>query len=143
MSGWRPCVACWQEPWSRRRSNRPVNWVNNKRVRDAARCARSSMKSDRSRCGAAVPSNTMNRRHIARPAAGIFFPQRPLLKLDTHAYSPSVLKKIVEAAGEVKSHEKAAKVLRGVGEISISGRHVNRLTEEIGTELKEKRDRET
>jgi hypothetical protein len=65
------------------------------------------------------------------------------LKLDTHAYSPSVLKKIVEAAGEVKSHEKAAKVLRGVGEISISGRHVNRLTEEIGTELKEKRDRET
>ena len=37
----------------------------------------------------------------------------------------------------------AAKVLDIVGEISISGRHVNRLTEEIGTELKEKRDRET
>ena len=30
-----------------------------------------------------------------------------------------------------------------VGEISISGRHANRLTEEIGTELVEKRDRET
>jgi hypothetical protein len=49
----------------------------------------------------------------------------------------------VEAAGEVKSHRVAAKVLSGVGEFSISGRHVNRLTEEIGTELKEKRDRET
>lgn len=43
----------------------------------------------------------------------------------------------------MKSHRLAAKVLKSVGEISISGRHVNRLTEEIGTELKEKRDRET
>jgi hypothetical protein len=85
----------------------------------------------------------MSQRHIARRAAGIFFPQRPLLKLGTHGYSPSVLNKIVEAAGEVKSHRLAAKILGSVGEISISGRHVNRLTEEIGTELKEKRDRET
>jgi hypothetical protein len=54
-----------------------------------------------------------------------------------------VLNKIVQAAGQVKSHQLAAKVLGVVGEISISGRHVNRLTEEIGTELKEKRDRET
>lgn len=37
----------------------------------------------------------------------------------------------------------AAKMLDVLGEISISGRHVNRLTEEIGTELVEKRDRET
>jgi hypothetical protein len=43
----------------------------------------------------------------------------------------------------VKSHRVAALVLGVVGEIAISGRHVNRLTEEIGTELKEKRDRET
>jgi hypothetical protein len=63
--------------------------------------------------------------------------------LGTHGYSPSVLNKIVQAAGEVKSHRVAAKVLGVVGDIQISGRHVNRLTEEIGTELKEKRDRET
>jgi hypothetical protein len=37
----------------------------------------------------------------------------------------------------------ASEVLEAVGEISISGRHINRLTEEIGTELKDKRDRET
>lgn len=94
-------------------------------------------------CGPAAPLNTRSRRHIARPAAGIFFPQRPLLKLGTHGYSSSTLNKIVQAAGQVKSHQLAAKILGVVGEISISGRHVNRLTEEIGTELKEKRDRET
>jgi len=54
-----------------------------------------------------------------------------------------VLNKIIQAAGEVKSHQVAAKVLGVVGEITISGRHVNRLTEEIGAELAEKRDRET
>jgi hypothetical protein len=87
--------------------------------------------------------STTNRRLIARLVAGIFFPQRPVLKLNTHGYSPAVLNKIVQAAGQVKSHQLAAKILGVVGEISISGRHVNRLTEEIGTELKEKRDRET
>ena len=65
------------------------------------------------------------------------------MKLDTHGYSPSVLNKIVQAAGQVKSYEVAARVLQTVGEIAISSRHVNRLTEEIGTELAEKRDRET
>jgi hypothetical protein len=49
----------------------------------------------------------------------------------------------VQAAGEVKSHAVAAKVLNVVGGIQISGRHVNRLTEAIGTELAAKRDRET
>jgi hypothetical protein len=87
--------------------------------------------------------NTTNRRLIARPVAGIFFPQRPVLKIGTHGYSPSVLNKIVQAAGQVKSHQVAAEVLGVVGEITISGRHVNRLAEEIGTELKNKRDRQT
>lgn len=47
------------------------------------------------------------------------------------------------AAAQVKSHQLAAKVLDVVGEIAISGRHVNRLTEEIGLELAAQRDRET
>ncbi len=94
-------------------------------------------------CGRAARSSTTNPRLTARHVAGIFSPQRPVLKLGTHGYSPSVLNKIVQAAGQVKSHQLAAKVLGVVGEISISGRHVNRLAEEIGTELKEKRDRET
>ena len=65
------------------------------------------------------------------------------MKLGSHGYSPSVLNKIVQAAGQVKSHEVAARVLGVVGEIAISSRHVNRLTEEIGTELTAKRDHET
>lgn len=65
------------------------------------------------------------------------------MKLGTHGYSPSALNKIVQAAGEVKSHQVAARVLGVVGEIAISGRHVNRLTEEIGTELAANRDRQT
>jgi hypothetical protein len=53
------------------------------------------------------------------------------------------LEKIVGVAGEVKSHRVAAKVLGLAAEVSISSRHVNRLTEEIGVELQEKRDRAT
>ncbi len=46
-------------------------------------------------------------------------------------------------AAEVKSHRVAAKVLKLVGALSISGRHINRLTEEIGTELATRRDQTT
>lgn len=66
-----------------------------------------------------------------------------MLKLDTHGYSTSIWGKIVTAAGQVKSHELASKVLNVVGEIDISGRHVNRLTEIIGLELAARRDQET
>src|SRR5713226_9394818 len=94
------------------------------------------------RCGAAA-SSTANQCATARPVAGLFFPQRPHLKLDTHGYSAAILGKIVTAAAQVKSHQLAAKVLDVVGEIDISGRHVNRLTEEIGLELAAQRDRQT
>ena len=87
--------------------------------------------------------NTRNPHAIVRLAAGLFFPQRPLLKLGVNGYSPAILHKIVGTAAEVKSHQLAAKVLQLVGEFSISGRHINRLTEAIGTELAEQRDRAT
>jgi hypothetical protein len=90
-----------------------------------------------------APFNTASRCATARPAVGIFFPQRLLLKLDTHGYSPAVLHKLVGTAGEVKSHKVAAKVVKLVGGIDISGRHINRLTEEIGTEMQAQRDRDT
>ncbi len=84
--------------------------------------------------------NTPNRSATARPAVGIFFPQRPLLKLDTHAYSPSILHKIIGVAGQVKSFKVAAEVLALAADVSISGRHINRLTEEIGLEMQQQRD---
>jgi hypothetical protein len=63
--------------------------------------------------------------------------------LNGHGYTPSALEKIVQASGQTKSFKVAAQVLEVVGEIAICSRHVNRLTEEIGRELQEKRDRET
>jgi hypothetical protein len=66
-----------------------------------------------------------------------------VLKLDAHGYSPKTLYRIAYAAAEVKSHNKAAKILKVLGEVAISGRHVNRLTEEFGLEMAAQRDRAT
>jgi hypothetical protein len=54
-----------------------------------------------------------------------------------------LLHKIVGTAGHVKSHKVAAQVVKLVGDVTISGRQINRLTEEIGTEMQERRDRDT
>ena len=91
----------------------------------------------------AGPFSFTNRSVIARLVVGIFFPQRPVLKLDGHGYSPTIMHKILYTAAEVKSHNKAAKLLDVVGELSISGRHVNRLAEEIGLEMAAQRDQAT
>jgi hypothetical protein len=80
---------------------------------------------------------------IAPAVGGIFFPQRPLLNLGNHAYSPRILHKIVETAGLVKSFKLAAHLLQLNAEFSICGRHVNRLTNEIGAELQQARDQRT
>jgi hypothetical protein len=49
---------------------------------------------------------------------------------------------IVYATAEVKSHNKASKMLDVLDDLPISGRHVNRLAEEIGLEMAAQRDRE-
>jgi len=63
-----------------------------------------------------------------------------VLKLDEHGYSPTVRYHILYATAEVKSHNKAAKLLDVLDDVSISGRHVNRLAEEIGLEMAAQRD---
>jgi hypothetical protein len=73
----------------------------------------------------------------------IFFPQRPLLKLDGRAYSPVVLERIVAAGGLAKSFDVAAKLLALVGEIDVSSRHVDNLTVLVGEELATERDWQT
>jgi hypothetical protein len=111
-------------------------------VLSAATFVPSRWKNGRFKCGA-VPLSTANPSVIARLVAGLFFPQRLLLKIGVNSYSPALLHKIVAAAAQVKSHDLAAKVLELVGEFSISGRHVNRLTEIIGTEMATQRDQAT
>jgi hypothetical protein len=66
-----------------------------------------------------------------------------VLKLDEHGYSPTTLFGILYATAEVKSHNKAAKILDVLDDLSISGRHVNRLAEEVGLEMAAQRDRAT
>ena len=78
----------------------------------------------------------------ARLVVGIFFPQRPVLKLDEHGYSPTTMYHILYATAEVKSHNKAAKLLDVLDDLPISGRHVNRLAEEVGLEMAARRDRD-
>ncbi len=114
-------------------------WAPSSPVRNAAASVASLGRSVRRSC-AAAPLNTRNPSAIVRLAAGLFFPQRPLRKLGVNGSSPAILHKIVGATAEVKSHPLAAKVLQLVGEFSIGGRHINRLTETIGTEMAEQRD---
>ncbi len=65
------------------------------------------------------------------------------MQLGSHGYSAAVLAKIVTAGGVLKSFDTAARALRVLAEINISDRHVARLTEEIGGELRQKRDQQT
>jgi hypothetical protein len=64
-----------------------------------------------------------------------------VLKLDEHGYSPTTMYHILYATAEVKSHNKAAKLLDVLDDLPISGRHVNRLAEKVGLEMAAQRDR--
>jgi len=87
-----------------------------------------------------LPSHFKNPLPTAPRVEGTFSPQRTNLKLDSHGYSPSVLAKIVHAGAALPSFELAAKALRLLADLAISGRHVGRLTETIGAELVAARD---
>lgn len=85
----------------------------------------------------------MNRWPTARRVAGIFFPQRPVLKLDGHGYSPTILHRILHIASVTSAFEVAETALKVVGEISISARQINNLVNEVGQELAADRDART
>jgi hypothetical protein len=72
--------------------------------------------------------------------AGTFSPLRPALRLDGHPYSPALLHQIVELAARLESFEQAAIALKATKRPDISSRHVNRLTQEVGTDLARQRD---
>jgi hypothetical protein len=54
-----------------------------------------------------------------------------------------MLGKIMSACAQLKSHDKAAQILQELCELSISGRHVSNLAQEIGHEMVAKRDQAT
>ena len=63
------------------------------------------------------------------------------MKLSGEGYSPALLKKIEYAGGNCRSFETAAESLEKLGEFSISARHVERLTERLGKERADLRDK--
>jgi hypothetical protein len=63
------------------------------------------------------------------------------LKLGGEGYSPGLLKKIEYAGGNGRSFETAAQALQRLAEFSISGKHVQRLTERLGKERAAERDK--
>jgi hypothetical protein len=84
--------------------------------------------------------NTSNRSVIARHAAGIFFPQRPGLRLTPHSFSPSILHKIVRSSAREISFQEAAESLEELADVTISARQASRIAQEIGQQLQTQRD---
>jgi hypothetical protein len=88
----------------------------------------------------AARCTTANPSPIARLAAGIFFPLRPALRLDGHSYTPALLQRIVTLAGRLASFEQVAVALEIAADVKVTGRHVQRLTQEVGADLARQRD---
>lgn len=83
---------------------------------------------------------TQNPSVTARRVAGIFFPQRPGLRLTPHSYSPSVLGKIVRSSARESSFEEATEALNDLAELTISSRQTSRIAQEVGQQLQAQRD---
>src|SRR5205814_4467091 len=76
---------------------------------------------------------------LSRLSAGLFPPQRPLLRLDNHAYSPAAWRLIAQAAGRLGSFADAAFAL-GLAGLPLSPQHVRTLAQEVGVALAQQRD---
>jgi hypothetical protein len=74
-------------------------------------------------------------------AGGFFSLADERLKLGCEGYSPGLLKKIEYAGGNARSFATASESLERLAEFSISGKHVERLTERLGEERAAQRDK--
>ncbi len=62
------------------------------------------------------------------------------MRLDEHSYTPDLRRRILTLAGRLKSFDLAAVALQVAADVSISGRHIQRLTQEVGADLARQRD---
>jgi hypothetical protein len=90
--------------------------------------------------GPAAPSPKTNPSLTAPPVGGIFFPQRPLLRLNNHAYSPAAWRQIADAAAYFGSFADAAHSLNHQAKLSITPPHVHTLAQEVGEAMRQQRD---
>ena len=109
------------------------------RARSVAGCVRSPPRIEPYTSKAASTCPITNRFATVPTVAGTFSPLRPRLRLDGHSYSPAVLEQIVTAAARLGSFADAAFAV-GLTGLSISPRHVQQLTQEIGADLGRQRD---
>jgi hypothetical protein len=90
--------------------------------------------------GPEAPLPRTSRSLTAPPVGGIFFPQRPLLRLNNHAYSPAAWRQIADAAAYFGSFADAAHSLNHQAKLSITPQHVHTLAQEVGEEMQQQRD---
>jgi hypothetical protein len=66
-----------------------------------------------------------------------------VLRIDGHAYSPTILHRILHMATVSSSFDQAEVSLKVVGEVEISDRQINNLAKEVGGQLANQRDEQT
>lgn len=62
------------------------------------------------------------------------------MRLDGHSYTPDLQRRILTLAGQLKSFDLVSVALQVAADVASSGRHVQRLTQEVGAELARQRD---
>lgn len=77
---------------------------------------------------------------IAVGAGKFFFPLDRRLEIGTEGYSPKILEKIEYAGANVVLFGQAEEHMRVLGDLEISGKHIQRITERLGAEREEIRD---
>jgi hypothetical protein len=127
---------------SRPPTNKPVTPKNNGSAPTANASAMEKSKPEISSPEMARFDSTKSAA-IARTAGGPFSPNRPAQRLTHRGYSPEALTVAVIASTAAGSFEEAARLLKVVGDLSISPRHLQTITQEIGHELATARDQRT
>jgi hypothetical protein len=77
---------------------------------------------------------------IAPNAVGAFFPLRETLGFDARELTPLLVQRIAVAAAEARSFERAAIVMKRVGDQEVSAKTIERVVHDVGPELAERRD---
>src|SRR5262249_8451401 len=136
----RPHVASPRAPSPPPWSTRPRPSLRCSPVPTVACLARSTAGTAPSTPQAVNRSRTPGPPATAPLAGGTFSPLRAAQRLDSHGYSPTLFRQIVEASASLKSFAQAARAAHLFTGLDISGRHVGRLAHQIGAELAQRRD---
>jgi hypothetical protein len=77
---------------------------------------------------------------IAPNAVGAFSPLREALGFDARELTPLLVQRIAVAAAEARSFQRAAIVMKQVGDQGVSPKTIERVVHDVGPELAERRD---